>query len=410
MANEQHLNILSQGVKFWNTWRQENPMINPDLSNSDLKKKDLTGIDLSFANLQNVDLSDADLTNANLERANVKNGYLEGVSLGEAFLNHADFEGADLVRAFMIYCSLKGANLKKVDLAMAILASAVLDDAILDDAQLYETQRSDWSIKNIRCNRVYWDSEGKIPTDYYPGEFEKLHGKTIKVSIKYKGGISEFEYFTLPLLLKHINDKYPDCPIELESINIIPGKSAEAVIAVYDTNKRNPEELLKEIESFSKDIPIIQKMLASYRDSELVMKGMYQQLTSDFQSLLKELPNMSNDTYHIIGGNQGVVGRKGGATNFLQLSDESQHNRADIDLHALIYGLQELRTAMRQEANTPDHDVSIGEVAAAQTAAAAGNGSKVIEHLKNAGKWAFDVSTKIGISVATAAIKTALGV
>ncbi len=327
MANDHHLKVLNQGVDSWNAWREESPHIKPDLSQSDLKNKDLSGIDLSFSNLQSINLSDTDLTNANLERANLKNGYLEGISLGEACLSYADLEGADLVRAFMIFSNLEGANLKKADLAMAILSSAVLDNAILDDAQLYETQRSNWSIKDIRCNRVFWDSEGKIPTEYYPGEFERLHGQTIKISIKYNGGINEFEYFTLPLFIKHINDIYPDCPIELESINTIPGKSTEAIIAVYDTSKRNPDELLNELERLSKQIPIMQSRLANYRDSGLLMRGMYKQLKDDFKNLLTELPNMSNDTYNIHGGNQAVVGRKGNASNLVQISNEPLQNQ-----------------------------------------------------------------------------------
>ena len=35
MANEEHLAILKQGVKAWNKWRRENPMIEPDLISAD---------------------------------------------------------------------------------------------------------------------------------------------------------------------------------------------------------------------------------------------------------------------------------------------------------------------------------------------------------------------------------------
>ncbi len=33
----------------------------------------------------------------------------------------------------------------------------------------------------------------------------------------------------------------------------------------------------------------------------------------------------------------------------------------------------------------------------------------VLQHLKNAGKWALDVATKIGVSVASEALKKSLG-
>jgi hypothetical protein len=38
-----------------------------------------------------------------------------------------------------------------------------------------------------------------------------------------------------------------------------------------------------------------------------------------------------------------------------------------------------------------------------------GNGPKALEYLKMAGKWALDKASKIGLSVAAAALKAALG-
>jgi hypothetical protein len=86
-----------------------------------------------------------------------------------------------------------------------------------------------------------------------------------------------------------------------------------------------------------------------------------------------------------------------------------QQNEGNLDLNSLAEGLELLRKAMRQEAVAAEHDVAIGEVAAAQTAASAGDGPKAFEHLRNAGKWALDVSSKVGIGVATAALKSVLG-
>jgi hypothetical protein len=86
-----------------------------------------------------------------------------------------------------------------------------------------------------------------------------------------------------------------------------------------------------------------------------------------------------------------------------------QQSESNIDLPSLAEELEKLRIAMRKEAVIPEHDIAIGEVAAAQTAANKGNGAKALKHLNQAGQWAFDVSTKIGVGVAIAAIKTALG-
>jgi len=109
-----------------------------------------------------------------------------------------------------------------------------------------------------------------------------------------------------------------------------------------------------------------------------------------------------------LAGQAGAIGPSAQATNntFQQIWGQSQ---GAIDLSTLARELDQLRTVMRKEAKAPERDVAIGEVAAAQTAASQGNGPKALQHLSNAGKWAFDVSTKIGIGVAAATIKTALG-
>ena len=36
MADEEHVELLQQGVKVWNKWREENPEVRPDLSSIDL--------------------------------------------------------------------------------------------------------------------------------------------------------------------------------------------------------------------------------------------------------------------------------------------------------------------------------------------------------------------------------------
>ena len=53
--------------------------------------------------------------------------------------------------------------------------------------------------------------------------------------------------------------------------------------------------------------------------------------------------------------------------------------------------------------------LATGAVAAAEESAKKKDGPKVVEYLKTAGKWALDVAKEIGVPVAEAAIKGALG-
>ncbi len=68
MANQEHLDLLKQGVKVWNSWREKYPDIRPDLSEANL-----SGINLSNANLYRVDLFRVNLSRTNLNEANLSN-------------------------------------------------------------------------------------------------------------------------------------------------------------------------------------------------------------------------------------------------------------------------------------------------------------------------------------------------
>jgi Pentapeptide repeats (8 copies) len=64
MANQDHLDVLKQGIAVWNTWRKEHPDIQPDLSGANLTGADLGLTDLSGANLRGANLTGANLTDA----------------------------------------------------------------------------------------------------------------------------------------------------------------------------------------------------------------------------------------------------------------------------------------------------------------------------------------------------------
>jgi AbiTii len=107
-------------------------------------------------------------------------------------------------------------------------------------------------------------------------------------------------------------------------------------------------------------------------------------------------------------GQAGAMGPRAEASHmtFQQIWQQSQGN---IDLAALAGELATLRKAMRQEAEEPFHDKAVAEIGEAQEAAQNHDGPKVLQHLKNGGKWALDVATKIGVNLATEALKKSLG-
>ena len=91
MANDEHVALLKQEVAAWNAWRDENPVIWPDL-----REANLSGANLREANLRGADLMEADLSAANLSEANLHGANLRGADLSAAYLVDTDFTGADL--------------------------------------------------------------------------------------------------------------------------------------------------------------------------------------------------------------------------------------------------------------------------------------------------------------------------
>ncbi|MDB6035561.1 MAG: hypothetical protein JWM16_5899 [Verrucomicrobiales bacterium] len=111
------------------------------------------------------------------------------------------------------------------------------------------------------------------------------------------------------------------------------------------------------------------------------------------------------DTYSA--GQAGAMGPQAHAHD-MSFHQVSAQQLGHLDMRSLAVELAALRREMRQKATDPAQDIAIGEIAAAEAAAQKGDASSVMRHLKSAGKWAFDVATKVGVSIASEAIKNSI--
>jgi hypothetical protein len=55
MANEEHVALLRQGVKIWNTWREANPHVSPNLHDAVPRGSNLIRVDPFRAALSNTE-------------------------------------------------------------------------------------------------------------------------------------------------------------------------------------------------------------------------------------------------------------------------------------------------------------------------------------------------------------------
>ncbi|UCG54786.1 MAG: hypothetical protein JSV32_00785, partial [Dehalococcoidia bacterium] len=84
--------------------------------------------------------------------------------------------------------------------------------------------------------------------------------------------------------------------------------------------------------------------------------------------------------------------------------------KQSINLSALAEELQALRKQIRSQSDDSlVADVAAGEIAKAEKAAKEGDGPSAIEHLKAAGKWAFDFATSVGSSLVAEVMKKYMG-
>lgn len=92
--------------------------------------------------------------------------------------------------------------------------------------------------------------------------------------------------------------------------------------------------------------------------------------------------------------------------NFNQVWNQLSNS---IDLPSLSSELSKLRAKLKEKATDAEHDIAVGSLALAEQAAKKGDGSKTLEYLAKAGKWALDAATQIGTTVAAEAIKKSIG-
>ena len=142
MPYRKHLDILKQGMKNWNQWREKDADSKPDLRGADLRGADLRGADLSDA-----DLSDAKLRGADLRRADLSDANLRGTDLILADLSDANLRGA-----YLILANLSSANLSRSYLIGATLRGAILVETILTGAILTQCFIYGISVWNVQLD------------------------------------------------------------------------------------------------------------------------------------------------------------------------------------------------------------------------------------------------------------------
>ena len=176
MANQEQINILKQGVEFWNNWRAENENIEIDLRSAFLEKANLSGVNFNKANLSKTNLKEADLSKANLSEADLSRSELWCADLAIANLTKANLRESDIRGA-----ELMGANLTRVNLTGAWMGFTHFESTDLNDISGIE------KVRHLMATSIDTHTiqicRGKIPESFLQGcglpnweiESTKLH-------------------------------------------------------------------------------------------------------------------------------------------------------------------------------------------------------------------------------------------
>ncbi len=159
MANQEHLNLLREGVEVWNQWCGKNPTVQIDLSGVDLSGANLRTAYFYNANLSGTGLSNTDLRGANLAEANLRAADLRESMLSEADLSGANLRGANLHKANLGQASLngtafRGTNLNRAYFKGAFLVRAYFSEVDFGEADFSQANLSGAGLRNAYLSRV----------------------------------------------------------------------------------------------------------------------------------------------------------------------------------------------------------------------------------------------------------------
>jgi hypothetical protein len=207
----------------------------------------------------------------------------------------------------------------------------------------------------------------------------------------------------------------------------VPGLRTEASQRLQHYLNRVAEQCLKIPDEF-KESNVLQIAYQSERvitaSSVIVLMKMLRdeidvrgQVVSKMEKLLGavvELGQQNCEKVEIVMGDKYVakqVGAQGpnAQAHNMTFNQILLENGNAVDLPKLAGELERLRTELAPSAKTSEHFAEIGAIASAEMEAQKGNGEKAVEALSKTGKWSLGVAEKIGVGLATAVIKTSLG-
>lgn len=179
MANEEQVDILRRGVEIWNSWRNSNLGVRPDLTGIDWTVEAPASRDLSRANLTDCDLSDARLDHALLDSADLSRAILTNTKFQSATLKNAK-----LVNAAANNANFSGANLRFTQLTHFIAVRSIFRSASLFGTSAQGSELIDCDCRNVVLSEAHLANSDLANTDFREADlmYSDLHFASLRNS------------------------------------------------------------------------------------------------------------------------------------------------------------------------------------------------------------------------------------
>lgn len=165
MANQEHLDIIKQGIEVWNLWREDHP--------NRWKRPDLVGADLAGATLSGLNLTGGELSGADLTRTDLSGANLSWANLVETTLDHTNLDRVDLSRGDLSKAVLKSVTLTRADLSRVHLRETMLDWVDLSEAILLYADFRGASFSSVTFQAAILNKANLSGADLRKTNFEK---------------------------------------------------------------------------------------------------------------------------------------------------------------------------------------------------------------------------------------------
>ncbi len=256
------------------TWSKLKPVFDiyqgwdgtPDLNYRDLRNASFANAEIQFNNslkgailsrttfykakIHSADFTKCELKNCNFSRSKISNSSflqakltasrfdyttlneciferiysVEGLSFQSSNMQDVTFANAVLAFSNFSHCRALDIDFTNTRLRGSVFLRASITRSTFTGAVLYGTARTDWMIRYIKCEYVYWDKRGKekFPPqrDYENGEFTTENRQYTEFSYTFKEGITPFDLAFATHIVNELNKADLGFEIQIKDVSV----------------------------------------------------------------------------------------------------------------------------------------------------------------------------------------------